>query len=547
MIPRLPVLVFVAACAVALAGDAAAASAPGRLFPTRQRLELPGVPVETIPLDFDRDGWTDLAVVVASTRWGQTGYDEGAQLDADGVLVDALTVVPTLLDRRDLLLFRGRPGGGFDTPPLDLELPATVHAVAAGPASAPLVAWTDDGVAEVVANPAGGLELSDRIHARTVFAGSHSFLPRLDLVHDLDGDGAADLLVPLASGLGVALTGAGGLPDRPTSTLPIPLEERLPGDARLYRDGAARHVPLPVVADFDGDGLPDLAFRNHDHAWNRFRICFNRGGGRFGPPVDPLAGRDPDAEPGVVWVGDLDGDGHAELVTAKQIESGKDSLRAGLAEAKKPRFHLEVHELGPDGVWDPQPRATLELEGYVFADAGDFPVPTAVRDLDGDGRLDLVAVTLDFSLFEAARVMAAKSVKLDLDFAVWRQEPGFVFRRVPGLDLSGQLRLHLDRLALGQLSSFTGDFDGDGRADFLQLGRGREVSVHLGRPGARYAAAPDLTLELAREPADATLVRVADLDGDGRSDLAITEPSGDAGDVGRRAALDLYLSRGATP
>jgi hypothetical protein len=536
-------LVLAAAC---LAPAAAWGAGPAPLALTRQRLELPGVPVQSFATDFDRDGWRDLVVVVASTRWGQTGYDEPAEIDSGGTLVEALTVVPTLFDRRDLLVYRGRPEGGFAEPPLDLELPDSVHAVEAGPPAAPLVAWTDDGVAEVVAAPSGGLELAARVRAPTLFAGSRSYLPRLGLVHDLDGDGTPDLLVPLAHGLGVVLTGADGLPAEPTATLPVPLEERLPGDANLYRDGPVRQVPLPVVQDFDGDGLPDLAFRNHDRGWNQFRICFNRGGGRFGPPVDPLAGRARDAEPEVVWVGDLDGDGRAELVTAKQIENGKDSLRAGLAEAKRPRFHLEVHELGPDGVWDPAPRATLELEGYVFADAGDIPVPTAVRDLDGDGRIDLVAVTLDFSLFEAARVMTAKSVKLDLDFAVYRQEPGFVFRRVPGLDLSGQLRLHLDRLALGQLSSFAGDFDGDGRADFLQLGRGRAVSVHLGRPGARYAAAPDLTLELEREPADATLVRVADLDGDGRSDLAITEPVGSA-DVGRRAALDLYLSRGAAP
>ena len=167
-----------------------------------------------------------------------------------------------------------------------------------------------------------------------------------------------------------------------------------------------------------------------------------------------------------------------------------------------------------------------------------------MRDLDGDGRLDLVALTLDFSLFEAMRVLATKSIKLGLDFGIYRQGEGLAFRPVTGLDLAGELRLRLDSLALGQLSSFSGDFDGDGRADFLQLGRGRKVTIHRGQPGARYAPEPDLVITLEREPLDATLVTVSDLDGDGRSDLAVTQPIGGKA-IGARAALDLYLSGSA--
>ncbi len=80
----------------------------------------------------------------------------------------------------------------------------------------------------------------------------------------------------------------------------------------------------------------------------------------------------------------------------------------------------------------------------------------------------------------------------------------------------------------------------------MQLGRGRKVTLHRGREGCRYGREPDATIELAREPLDLALVAVADYDGDGRSDLVITQPA-EGGDVGRRAALDLYLSRSAAP
>ena len=51
-------------------------------------------------------------------------------------------------------------------------------------------------------------------------------------------------------------------------------------------------------------------------------------------------------------------------------------------------------------------------------------------------------------------------------------------------------------------------------------------------------------MTLEREPQDVALVRVADFDGDGRSDLAVTQPI-QGGQIGARAALELHLSRGA--
>ena len=140
------------------------------------------------------------------------------------------------------------------------------------------------------------------------------------------------------------------------------------------------------------------------------------------------------------------------------------------------------------------------------------------------------------------RILTTHSIRIGLDFAIYRQGDGLSFREVQGLDLSGELRLRLDDVSLGQIASFSGDFDGDGRFDFAQLGRGRKVTIHRGQEGARYAPKADLTIALEREPADVALVQVADLDGDGRSDLAVTQPV-DSHQIGARAALELHLSR----
>ena len=519
---------------------AVAAPALARSF-RHQRLELGGAPATLLTVDLDGDGRRDLVTVLVSTDWGEIGIDEAQRIDEAGAYVEVLTVVPALFERRELVVHRGAADGSFAAEPVRLELDERVHALLEGPSAAPLLAWSDDGIARV--SLAGTkLALEPLVAAPSPLAGSRAFLPDLELTADVDGDGERDLLLPGDAALAVHLATAAGLSAKPVARVAYALEERLPGDARHYRRGARRHLPLPALVDLDGDRRPELVFREAERDWNRLRVLRNLGGGRFGPPVDPLAGRARDAEPEIVWLGDLDGDGHAELVSSEELGGDADSLRAGMKEAKRPRHRYRVHPLGEDLVWDPEPARSFELEGHVFGGGGEgLGLPDGIGDLDGDGRVDFVGLTLDFSLVQALRVMTARSLRLGLDFEPYCQQADGRFRSAPGQDLGGKFTLRLDRLRVGRLSSFAGDFDGDGRADFVQLGRGKRVSIRYGRPGCRFPAADEDVLELAAEPADLALVRVVDLDGDGRSDLVATEPPR-KGAVGGRSALDLYFA-----
>jgi VCBS repeat protein len=141
--------------------------------------------------------------------------------------------------------------------------------------------------------------------------------------------------------------------------------------------------------------------------------------------------------------------------------------------------------------------------------------------------------------------LATKRLTVGLDFHVWCQQPDGGFRAVKGLDLSGTFRLNLNDLRVSQLSLFSGDFDGDGRADFVQIGRGHRVTVHRGRPDCGFPAAPDLAFDLREEPRDLSLVQIRDLDGDRRSDLLVVQPKG-AAEAGFAAPvrLEVYLSSG---
>ncbi len=177
---------------------------------------------------------------------------------------------------------------------------------------------------------------------------------------------------------------------------PIRADSGAPGEAAKRRQRREREVVteilLPRVVDLSGDRRPDLLYRDSARDGDGVRVRLNLGEGRFGPAFDPLPGWSLVAAPAltvaaekeaeapsreVVWLGDLDGDGPAEVVTSQEIPNPKDSMRAELAEAKRPRARIRVHALGADGRWNPAPKAEFTVEGYVFEGGGRETTRTA--------------------------------------------------------------------------------------------------------------------------------------------------------------------------
>lgn len=494
------------------------------------QLALPGAPAAVLSGDLDRDGVPDLVVVVAKTSWGEIGVEERTELtDAEG-LVEVMTVVPALLDEREVHAFLAQPDGSYRPLAAPLPLPASVLSLESGTRAEPFLVLTDEGISVLRLDPEGALGLEPWIADPPVLAGSGSFLPGLRLVHDLDGDGEPDLFLPGAESLGIYLGREGSLSRQAASRITLPFDERLPGDAGHYRAGPRRHYPLPEVLDVDGDGLPDLAVRNHQKLWNQFQVLRGLGGGRFGAPFSPLGDRDRDAKPEVVYVGDLDGDHRAEIVMQIEPETEPKGMRAELKATKRPRSTLAIHRLDAGLRLESKPVRTFPIEGYSMEMGGEAPIPGGFEDLDGDGRKDLITVVLDFSVLQVARVLATRRIGIGLDYRIHCQRPDGSFQAVTGLDLSGKFQVDFDDLRLRHRSLFDADFDGDGRRDFVQLGRGKTVTIHRGREGCRFPAKPDLSLELAAEPPDLSLVNAADLDGDGRTDLWIAWPETTAPD-----------------
>ena len=543
----------------ALAAGTVLAARSERLGLRRVALDLPGPPSKVIPRDLNGDGRLDLVVVVA--------YTEIEQISEERVedLVQITTVIPAAFDRREVWAYLATHDGGYEPAGAPAELPTSVLHLEPGPEGLGIVALTDDGLSSLSYEPSADgpvLTFEPVIEDPPILARTRSFYTSLSLVHDLNGDGIGDLLFPSRDGLAIYLGNRSGVSAEPSDRIDLPYE--LPS----FGNAVQVWYPIPDVHDVNGDGIGDLLFSSGLGAGGAggMEIMLGSRQGVFRPlreGVDDchdrltdlrVAVEDPGAYPwprNLVTVRDLDGNGRAEAVFGVEKPRGE-SMRKEMKDAKRPIQDYAFHRLNGDLGIEPEPYFGMEIVGHTLdpgdVEEADFPFwIQQFQDLDGDDREDLVTLTLDFSIFQVVRILVTKRISVGVDFHVYCQSDDGRFREVPGLDLSEKLKFDLNNLKVGRFAQFAGDFDGDGRHDFVHLGRGKSVTIHTGQPGCRYPKKPDLSVVLDEEPASLDLVRVEDLDGDGRADIRVTRrlPADDP-DETAPVRLDLYLS-GSVP
>src|SRR5581483_6269150 len=106
-------------------------AAAARLALRHVGIDLPAAPAAVVPVDLDHDGVRDLLVLLVYTRWEQKVVDESVKVDGVKEMVAMMTIVPALLDHRELWWLRGDGHGGYARTGDPLPMPLAVHALVA--------------------------------------------------------------------------------------------------------------------------------------------------------------------------------------------------------------------------------------------------------------------------------------------------------------------------------------------------------------------------------------------------------------------------------
>jgi len=284
------------------------------------------------------------------------------------------------------------------------------------------------------------------------------------------------------------------------------------------QDIAASDTNSVAIADLDGDGHDDLLYTVLKTGQVAAFVRYGRADGTLDAPV-PIAADDVNTcwQMGGLIVADLDGDGRKDVIEGGGY-CGWRVLRQGAPRAFTVSEQvnyvtgvLQVADLDGDGQLEvmglssgssPQLWVWHQDANHRFPAAATSKIPLPadigyglhVADLDGDGRPDLV--------ISGAYVYE--------DAAVLMQQPDGSFVRTQSL-LTGEG---------GVRGIAIGDVDGDGRPDLVMTAGGNQpvyVAVFHQRPDHSFGAPEHLPcLDI---PGAVTL---ADLDGDGRTDIVVT-------------------------
>jgi hypothetical protein len=245
-----------------------------------------------------------------------------------------------------------------------------------------------------------------------------------------------------------------------------------------FPDGAA-----VVTTDFNGDGRADVAV-HHTSGSSPVGVFLGNGDGTFQPARNAAAG-DSQGEPGSLAVGDFNADGRPDLATANDVGTVSVLLGNGDGTFAAPR--------------------TLVLPDPVIA------LSVAVGDFNGDGKADLAVGAMFTYTYPYQPYLYVYVGNGDGTFA----NP-LTNALPPAADYSRE-----------PYSVQIADLDGDGKSDVVTTNFDNTVTVLLGN-GDGTLQAPTL-FTAGPGPMMTLSVAVADVNGDGKPDLATADYNGTSG------------------
>ncbi len=281
-------------------------------------------------------------------------------------------------------------------------------------------------------------------------------------------------------------------------------------------------VTVPMGANFDYIKVTNLGTNLTAYSAYPFIVTFSCGGTAFASKVDITTG----TSPYCVAIGDIDGDGKADLIVPDynspyNISVFRNTSTVGtISFAAKVDFAaypgpwgLAIGDLDGDGKLDvavannnspynisvfrnTSTPGTISFATRVDYATGNLPYMIAIGDLDGDGKPDIAspnAISSTVSTFRNLSTPGTISFAAKVDFPAVSNSEGIAI----------------------------GDMDGDGKSDMIVAGYGSGVASVFRNTSTlgtiNFAAKVDFTT--ASNPAH---VALGDLNGDGKLDIAMT-------------------------
>jgi VCBS repeat protein/HYDIN/CFA65/VesB family protein/thrombospondin type 3 repeat protein len=281
-----------------------------------------------------------------------------------------------------------------------------------------------------------------------------------------------------------------------------------------------------VTADFDGDGVPDLAAANAGS--NDVTVLLGDGAGGFTPQAGIPVGNRPVS----IAAADFNHDGHQDLAVANFNDdtvsillgdgAGEFSRIGDVPVGGNRAFFVVAAEMTGDGEVDlavadsslpagPGHTAVLAGDGAghfssafnLISRTGEAPVALSVADLNDDGTADLAILDL-----------ANKSVNVQLQYGPGSFYPAGNYPVADAAHLAG----------CTPSAILAGDFNADGRVDLVVTDKTNNTADIF--QGSGYGSfSPAVGLPTEETP---SAVGLGDLDNDGISDLVVANEAGDS-------------------
>ena len=348
-----------------------------------------------------------------------------------------------------------------------------------------------------------------------------SALAHFDFISDLDRDGIEDIMVPQRDGLAIYTKDPDGLliPSGVIQMGWVSTIHSLSSQRRTVGFGVRMSVATPrfLTQDFNGDQRSDLIAIYSDSLCAFFQ---KPGGGFDGPPDQVIDLRFDRIATGTQTIREApeDRDEHTSITKITDLNGdGRIDLLALRISTRKSALRPETEVQVYYGR-ETEGRNLFPADPDQILKAKGTQILADAVDLDGDGRMDLIVPTIKLGLAQIIRVLISKTLEVEVHIFLMGKDGRYPKKASDKRDFPVQFDFK------GQHSQpvyEVVDLNNDGRIDILTSADFEELEGYYGVPKKILRNKPDFRFRV-KLPRNGERVTAIQLNPDGRADLVIT-------------------------